>query len=78
MRPKQVVSSQVYDWSGILTQILTGLKAGKLGGASYAITLKNGGEKIEYNPGYHLSASVKAKAQKEITGIENGSIKVPA
>jgi len=78
LAPAQEVSSQVYNWTGVLTQILNGLKAGKLGGASYAITLKNGGEKIEYNPGYHLSSSIKAKAQKEIAGIENGSIKVPA
>jgi basic membrane lipoprotein Med (substrate-binding protein (PBP1-ABC) superfamily) len=78
LAPKQVVSSQIYDWTGVLTQILNGIKAGKLGGASYAITLANGGEKIQYNPGYTLSASVKAAAEKVIKGIENGSIKVPA
>ena len=78
LAPKQVVSSQIYNWTPVLTDILNGIKAGKLGGASYTITLKNGGEKIRYNPGYILSAAVKAKAQKVIAGIENGSIKVPA
>jgi len=78
LAPKQVVSSQVYNWTGVLTNILNGIKAGKLGGASYALTLKNGGETIQYNPGYPLSATVKAAAQKEIAGIENGSVKVPA
>ena len=78
LAPKQVVSSQVYNWTRVLTDILNGIKAGKLGGASYTITLKNGGEKIQYNPGYILSAAVKAKAQKVIAGIENGSIKVPS
>jgi len=77
LAPKQVVSSQVYDWTGILTKIITGIQAGKLGGASYTINLKNGGEKIQYNPGYELSAAFKAKAAKEITGIENGTVKVP-
>ncbi len=76
LAPKQVVSSQIYDWTGVLTQIVNGIQAGKRGGASYTITLKNGGEKIQYNPGYTLSATIKAAAQKVISGIENGSIKV--
>ena len=37
LAPKQVVSSQVYDWNGILNQIITGIKAGKLGGATYTL-----------------------------------------
>ena len=76
LAPKQVVASQVYDWTGILTKIITGIQAGKLGGSSYTINLKNGGEKIQYNPGYALSAAIKAKAAKQIAGIENGTIKV--
>jgi basic membrane protein A len=78
LAPKQVVSSQVYNWTPVLTDILNGIKAGKLGGASYTITLKNGGEKIQYNPGYILTAAVKAKAAKVIAQIESGSIKVPS
>lgn len=77
LAPKQVVSSQVYNWSGILTNILNGIKAGKLGGASYQLTLKNGGETIQYNPGYALPASVKAAAAKVESGIELGSVKAP-
>ena len=34
LAPKQVVSSQIYDWNGTLNKIFTGLKAGKLGGGS--------------------------------------------
>lgn len=77
LAPKQVVSSQVYDWRGMLTKVFTGIKAGKLGGSSYTINLINGGEKIQYNPGYALSASLKAKVLKVITAIEKGSIKAP-
>lgn len=77
LAPKQVVSSQVYDWKGMLTKVFTRIKTGKLGGSSYTINLINGGEKIQYNPGYVLSASVKAKVQKVITAIEKGSIKAP-
>jgi basic membrane protein A len=76
LAPSQVVSSQVYEWTGILTKMLDGVQAGKLGGTSFSITLKNGGEKIEYNPGFKLSAAIKAAAQKQIAGIESGAIKV--
>jgi basic membrane lipoprotein Med (substrate-binding protein (PBP1-ABC) superfamily) len=77
LAPKQVVSSQVYDWKGMLNTVFTGIQSGKLGGSSYTINLKNGGEKIQFNPGFTLTASVKAAVQKVITGIQNGSIKVP-
>jgi len=78
LAPHQVVSSQIYNWTGVLSAILNGIKAGKLGGATYTITLKNGGEKIAFNAGYVLPKAVKTAAQKEVTGIENGSVKVPA
>ncbi len=77
LAPKQVVSSQIYDWTGVLTGVLNGIQTGKLGGSSYTINLKNGGEKIQFNPGFTLTASAKAAVQKVITGIQNGSIKVP-
>ena len=77
LAPKQVVSSQVYDWTGTLTQILNKIQAGKLGGQAFTLTLKNGGEKIQFNPGFSLAANVKAAAQKVITKIQNGTIKVP-
>jgi basic membrane lipoprotein Med (substrate-binding protein (PBP1-ABC) superfamily) len=77
LAPEQVVASQLYDWKGILTKMITGVKAGKLGGSYYTINLKNGGEKILFNPGYKLAASVKAAGKKVMTRIENGSIKVP-
>ena len=78
LAPKVVVSSQVYDWTGILTKMLNGVQAGKLGGASYTITLANGGEKIQLNPGYTLPANVKSAVSKVVGGISSGSIKVPA
>jgi len=77
LAPSEVVSSQVYNWVPVLDQILTGIKAGKLGGATYTITLGNGGEKIQFNSGYPLAASVQAAGQKELSGIIDGSINVP-
>ena len=74
LAPKQVVASQVYNWQGVLSNILNGIQAGKLGGSSFALTLKNGGEKIQFNSAYPLPAAVKTAAQKVITQIESGSV----
>lgn len=77
LAPKQVVASQVYDWTGILGQMLKRIQNNQLGGQSYVITLKNGGEKVQFNPAYKVSAAVKAAAAKVIKGISNGTIVVP-
>ena len=77
LAPKNQVSAQVYKWDTILTQIFTAMAGGKLGGATYTITLGNGGEIIDFNPGYTLPADVKTKADATIKGIVEGSINVP-
>jgi basic membrane lipoprotein Med (substrate-binding protein (PBP1-ABC) superfamily) len=74
--PQVVVASQVYDWTGILKQMVNARKAGKLGGEKFALHLNNGGLKIAYNPAYKLPAAAKAAGDKTIQGISNGSIKV--
>ena len=76
LAPNLVVSSQVYDWTGILKQMITNRKAGKLGGDKFTLQLKNAGLKIAYNSGYQLPADVKAAGDKAIAGIKDGSIKV--
>jgi basic membrane lipoprotein Med (substrate-binding protein (PBP1-ABC) superfamily) len=77
LAPASVVSSQVYNWALPLAQILTRIKAGKLGGATYVIKLSNGGEKIVFNPSYQLAASVKSAGESVISKIESGAIKPP-
>jgi basic membrane lipoprotein Med (substrate-binding protein (PBP1-ABC) superfamily) len=77
LAPKQVVSSQIYDWTGVIKTMLTNVRAGKLGGENYVITLKNGGEKIKFNPQYKASKTITAAATRVIKGISNGTIKVP-
>ena len=71
-----VVASQVYDWTGMLKDIIKNRKEGKLGGVAYKLQLTNDGLKIAFNPSYQLPAEVKAAAEKAIEGIKNGSIKV--
>jgi basic membrane protein A len=77
LAPSDVVASQVYNWAPVLEQILTGIKAGKLGGATYTISVGNGGEKIVFNPGYPLAATVKAAGLSVLSKIEDGSITPP-
>jgi basic membrane lipoprotein Med (substrate-binding protein (PBP1-ABC) superfamily) len=70
------VASQVYDWIGILKQMIENRKKGKLGGDKFVLQLKNGGLKIGYNPGYKLPDDVKKAGDAAIEGIKSGSIKV--
>jgi basic membrane lipoprotein Med (substrate-binding protein (PBP1-ABC) superfamily) len=76
LAPALVVASQVYDWTGMLKDILKQRKAGKLGGVAYTLTLENGGLKVAYNPAYKLPADVKAAADAAIKGITKGTVKV--
>ncbi len=76
LAPSEVVSSQIYNWVPVLQQIITGIRGGKLGGATYTISLGNNGEKIAFNPQYPLPAPVKTAAQKIISEIVNGSLTV--
>jgi len=70
------VASQVYHWEGILKQMIDKIKSGTYGGESFRIDLANGGEVIEFNPDYALSADAKALAESTIKGISDGSITI--
>ncbi len=76
LAPKLVVASQVYDWVGMLKDIISKHTSGVLGGVAYTLTLDNGGLKIAYNPAYKLPASVKAAGDAAIKGIASGKITV--
>lgn len=76
LAPKLVVASQVYDWTGMLKDIIAQHKKGVLGGVKFVLTLANGGLKVSYNPSYSLPAAVKAAGDAAIKGIAGGSISV--
>jgi basic membrane lipoprotein Med (substrate-binding protein (PBP1-ABC) superfamily) len=75
LAPAVVVSSQVYDWTGILKDMIAKHKAGTLGGTTFTLHLSNDGLKIAYSSGYSLPANVKAAADAAIASIKSGSIK---
>jgi basic membrane protein A len=77
LAPSDVVACQVYDWTGVLRQMITAIRGGVLGGATYTITLGNGGEKIAFNLSYPLPASVRAAANSMISKIISGSVTPP-
>ena len=76
LAPTIVVASQVYHWEVILKEMIALIQGGTLGGRSFAANLKNGGEVIEFNPAYALSADAKALADSAIQGIIDGSITI--
>lgn len=77
LAPSDVVSSQIYNWKPVLTQMFTSIRSGVLGDATYVIGLGNGGEKIAFNSGYSLSPKVKAAGVKLIHEITDGSLTAP-
>src|SRR5512136_777705 len=76
LAPSLVVASQVYDWTGILKDLIGKIKGGKLGGDTYTLHLNNDGLKMAFNSGYTLPADAKAAADAAVKGINDGSIKV--
>ncbi len=75
LAPEVVVASQVYDWTSIIKDMISSIKAGVLGGKAYTLSLKNGGLVIQYNDKITVPAEVKAAADAAITGIKDGTIK---
>ena len=75
LAPDQVVSSQIYDWTGVVKDMIAKVKAGTLGGETFTLHLANDGLKIAYSSGYTVSAEAKAAADAAIEGIKSGSIK---
>lgn len=76
LAPALVVASQVYDWTGMIKEIIAAHQAGTLGGKTYTLQLANNGLKIAYNSGYALPADVKAAGDKAIADIIAGTVKV--
>ena len=77
LAPRNVVSSQVYNWVPILKPMFGDIRGGTPGDATFVIGLGNGGEQISFNPQYKISASVKTAGEKLISEITLGTLTVP-
>ncbi len=76
LAPSIVVSSQVYDWTTVIKDMIDTIQKGVLGGKAYNLTFKNNGLVIKYNPGYTVPADVKSAADAAIQSIKDGKITV--
>ena len=85
--PEIVVASQLYDWDGVLLDMIEKHQAGEFGGTAYALTLENGGLVMEFAEGLDPDAVAAAEdAQAEIVAgnidvmavIESGMAEAPA
>ena len=74
LAPTAVIASQVYDWTGIIKDMIASVKAGVMGGKGYTLTFKNGGLVIAYNPAITVPAEVKAAADAAIAAINDGTV----
>ncbi len=74
LAPSAVVVNQVYDWTGVVKDMIAQHNAGTMGGTSYTLTLANGGLMVTFNDAVTVSDDVKTAAAAAIAGIEDGSI----
>jgi basic membrane protein A len=74
--PEIVVASQLYDWDGVLLDIIEKHQAGEYGGTAYALTLANGGLVMDFADG--LDADAVAAAEEAGAQIMAGDIDVMA
>lgn len=69
-----VVAVQVFDWVPTLKDIISKRLGGTLGGASYVISLKNGGLKIVFNDKVKIPDDVKKAGEAAIADVSAGKI----
>ena len=74
--PEIVIASQLYDWDGVLLDIIEKHQAGEYGGTAYALTLNNGGLVMNFAEG--LDADAVAAAQDAEAEIAAGNVDVMA
>ncbi len=76
LAPEIVVANQIYDWSGVILEIIDLMGQGTLGGRSFEITLENEGLYMDYNDAFDLPSDVRALADETVQGIIDGTIDV--
>ncbi|MCO6450599.1 MAG: BMP family protein [Caldilineales bacterium] len=76
LAPEIVVASQVYDWDGVISDIIAKHQAGELGGTAYALTLKNDGLKMVFSDNTKREAVDAALAM--VKRVISGEVDVEA
>ncbi|MDJ0755467.1 MAG: BMP family protein [Ardenticatenaceae bacterium] len=76
LAPDIVISTQLYVWDGVMSDIINKHLAGENGGTAYALTLANGGLVMEFSD--TLDADAVTAAQEAADQIVAGSLDVMA
>ncbi len=74
--PEIVVASQLYDWDGVLLDIIEKHQAGEFGGTAYALTLNNEGLVMDFADS--LDADAVSAAEEAAAQIVAGDVDVMA
>ncbi|MCB0109415.1 MAG: BMP family protein [Caldilineaceae bacterium] len=73
LAPDFVVANQLYDWTGVVKDMIALHKEGTLGGKTYVLTLTDG-LKLQLNDNPAITDEIRAAADAAIAGIEAGDI----
>ena len=73
LAPDFVVANQLYDWTGVVKDMIALHKEGTLGGKTYVLTLIDG-LKLQLNDNPAITDEIRAAADAAIAGIEAGDI----
>ena len=74
LAPDVVVATALYDWRGVLLEMIKSHQAGELGGKVFQLTLANGGQTMIYDDS--LPSAAVAAAKEAEAGIIDGSITI--
>ncbi len=77
--PKNVMASQVYDWTVAIKPIIQDIQNGTKGTKVYTLTMANKGLFVKFNPDYKdpIPDAVKQAVDKASKDIAAGTLKVP-
>lgn len=73
--PTAVVSSQVFDWTDAITDMIVQRQNGVMGGVAYNLTLENGGLKFAFGD-IEMSPEILIAVGNAVEGIISGDIEV--
>ncbi len=68
-----VVASQVFDWTGVIRDMIKNREEGVLGGVAYNLTLANGGLTFAYGA-VEIAEDVMAAAEMAVAGVAAGEV----
>lgn len=72
--PEVVVANHIYDWTGVINDMIAKIRSGELGGTAYNLTLENGGLIVEFNDNIDIADDVRAATVQAIENIKSGAV----